>query len=82
MLSYFMDSERKAHVPLRIIMRMATVYHFLRAARDWGFAYRSCSEVFVLGAYSTEMILGEVGRAPTIQFTGGGAAYNVVDEAS
>ena len=34
------------------------------------------------GAYSTEMILGEVGRAPTIQFTGERSAYNVVDEAS
>ena len=47
-----------------------------------GFTHRSCSEVFVFGAYSTEKILGEVGRAPTIQFAGGRAAYNVVDEAS
>lgn len=48
-----------------------------------GFANRSCSEVFVFGAYSTEMILGEeLGRALTIQFTGGRVAYNVVDEAS
>jgi hypothetical protein len=47
-----------------------------------GFTNRSCSEVFVFGAYSTEMILGKVGRAPTIQFTGGRPAYNVVDEAS
>ena len=47
-----------------------------------GFTHRSCSEVFVFGAYSTEKILGEVGRAPTIQFTGGRVAYNVVDEAS
>ena len=47
-----------------------------------GFTHRSCSEVFVFGAYSTEKILGEVGRAPTIQFIGGRAAYNVVDEAS
>jgi hypothetical protein len=49
---------------------------------EGGFTHRSCSEVFVFGAYSTEKILGEVGRAPTIQFTGGRVAYNVVDEAS
>jgi hypothetical protein len=47
-----------------------------------GFTHRSCSEMFVFGAYATEKILGEVGRAPTIQFTGGRVAYNVVDEAS
>jgi hypothetical protein len=47
-----------------------------------GFTNRSCSEVFVFGAYSTEKILGEVEWAPTIQFASGRAAYNVVDEAS
>jgi hypothetical protein len=34
------------------------------------------------GAYSTEMIPGDVGRAPTIQRTGGRSAYNVVEDAS
>ena len=63
-------------------MRMATPHLFMRAVREGGFTNRSCSEVFVFGAYSTEKILGEVGRAPTIQFTGGRVAYNVVDEAS
>jgi hypothetical protein len=29
-----------------------------------------------------EMSIGEVGRATTIQFTGGRSAYNVVDDAS
>ncbi len=47
-----------------------------------GFTNRSCSKVFVFGAYSTEMIPGEVRRASTIQFTGGRSAYNVVDDAS
>ena len=47
-----------------------------------GITNRYCSEVFVFGAYSTEMIPGKVGRPPTIQCTGGRFAYNVVDEAS
>ena len=47
-----------------------------------GFTNRSRSEVFVFGAYSTEMIPGEVGRAPTIQLTDGRSAYNVVEDAS
>ena len=77
-----MDSGKESSHPLRIIMRKATPHHFLRAVMEGGFTNRSCSEVFVFGAYSTEMIPGEVGRGPTIQFTGGGSAYNVVDEAS
>jgi hypothetical protein len=60
--------------------RNATLLHEIREGR--GFTHRSCSEVFVFGAYSAEKILGEVGRAPTIQFTGGRVAYNVVEEAS
>ena len=35
-----------------------------------------------LGAYSTEMIPGEVGQAPTIQRADGRSAYNVVEDAS
>jgi hypothetical protein len=41
-----------------------------------------CSEVFAFGVNPTEMILGRSGGATTIQFTDGGSAYKVVDEAS
>jgi hypothetical protein len=58
----------------------ATSFHESR--EGGGFTHRSCSEVFVFGASSTEKILGGSRWAPTIQFASGRAAYNVVDEAS
>ena len=42
-------------------MRVATPHHFLKAVRDGELTNRSCSEVFVFGAYSTEMIPGKLG---------------------
>lgn len=61
---------------------MATPTSHQESREGGGFTNRFCSEVFVFGAYSAEMILGEVRLAPTIQFTGGRAAYNVVEDAS
>jgi len=63
-------------------MRMAAPLHLLRDVRDGGIHKQFLFGVFFFGAYSTKMILMEVGRASTIQFIGGRSAYNVVDEAS
>ena len=57
-------------------------HHILRVVRTEELIHRPCSEVSIFGVYSTEMIPGEVGQVPTIQFTGGHSAYNVVDDAS
>ena len=57
-------------------------HHILRVVRTEELIHGPCSEVSILGVNSTEMIPGEVGRVPTIQFTGGRSAYNVVDDAS
>ncbi len=54
----------------------------LRVAKTDGPIHGPCSEVSILGVHSTEMIPGEVGRVPTIQFIGGRSAYKVVDDAS
>jgi hypothetical protein len=63
-------------------MRLETAHHFLRSRVRVGLPNWWCSEVFAFGVNPTEMILGRSGGATTIQFTGGGSAYKVVDEAS
>ena len=62
-------------------MQIATLHHFLRDVMEGGLTNRSCSEVFVLGASSTETIPGEL-RGTVTQDTGGRSAYNVVEDAS
>jgi hypothetical protein len=62
-------------------MRIATLHHLLRVVMEGRLTNRSCSEVFVFGAYSTETIPGELSGTVT-QYTGGRFAYNVVEDAS
>jgi hypothetical protein len=81
-LGYFMDSGKEKSSSTADYHADGNPTSHNESLEGGGFTHRSCSEVFVFGAYSTEKILGEVGRAPTIQFTGGRVAYNVVDEAS
>lgn len=81
-MSYTLDLEWIASVPLGNIMLMAISRYCLRSFETVGFPNRCCSEVFVFGVDPTEMIPGRPSGATTIQFTGGSSAYNVVDEAS
>jgi hypothetical protein len=65
-------------------MRVVASYLFLRVVRDGGIQrlilFRSVRFLSVF--YKNDFVEEEVGWAPTIQFTGGRSAYNVVDDAS
>jgi hypothetical protein len=81
-LKYFVDQCRGKLLPFHGLSRKRGAESFFESGVGGGFANRSCSEVFVFGAFPTEMIPREAGRPAAIQIAVGDSAYSVVDDAS